>query len=552
MDFDEEALYWLNKKADCQRKQIEKFSKTKGKTHEKTIKAIRFLEWTLNDLKDYDGQIKLYENLINDLEEEESEEDNEKLIDALENYVILLGKEEHELNCFENSAERFEVLDSSYEKLINLIKIKDDKKELLRQMSRWADACQIWMNYEKALEIRQKMVEQMENLEYNSLTADSDRFLEYLYALNDLAKSFSSFHKFDEELQIRQKIVDSMKEWLTKHLDSQMFEEFITASTGLAEIYRKRMNSHRRYRKKGQQNSVTSITEENKELTVRKKFLENLKELFEIHSEVEIASKVIYAATDLINCYCTLKDFDNALKVNAEILKFAQKNFGDYAEETIESMYARGDIYFESGNIAEFEKCYKEVIEILKEKRGEENFEHVVALKNLAGKYSALERYDDAIELGLQIVDIYQRFHSEKISQFIGAYETLADFYEMKGDIENALKYRDKVIDVYNKTWVNYSINSIDSIAQKADTLEKFEKYSEALELRKEVAKIYNTKLKKDFNNENFREYLTEAFEKLIALLEKMNSPEIEKWKLKLDSLENDEYNTDDSDLMED
>ena len=153
-----------------------------------------------------------------------------------------------------------------------------------------------------------------------------------------------------------------------------------------------------------------------------------------------------YFANQLSTVLCALGDYERAIELQEDVVRFYITVFGSEEPDTLTMLNNLAMIYRDVGDVERagqiFEELYKDLSKLL----GEEHPDTLICLGNIASLKIQLEKYDEALEIIEPLYDVRCRVFGKTHPHTLDSLHELAMAYSNVGDFERAGELYSEVI----------------------------------------------------------------------------------------------------------
>lgn len=185
----------------------------------------------------------------------------------------------------------------------------------------------------------------------------------------------------------------------------------------------------------------------------------------------------------------------SAEEFHGKSLKISKSFYGKEAVETATSLNELALVYTEQGKYDEAIWLYKQVIEIDEKTIGKEHHNYAKHLNNLALVYDSQGKYDEAIELCKKAIEIGEKTVGKEHHDHATRLNNLAGVYDSQGKYDEAIRLYKQAMEITGKALGKEHPAYATRLNNLAWVYRSQEKYSEATPLFEEALRILEAKL---------------------------------------------------------
>ena len=202
--------------------------------------------------------------------------------------------------------------------------------------------------------------------------------------------------------------------------------------------------------------------------------------------------------------YSNLGNFSHALEINLKVNELYKEIFGEHHADYLTSLNNLASTYLDLGNYSQALEINLKVVELRKEVLGNKHPDYFSSLNNLGITYSHLGDYSKALEINLKVVELREEVLGTRHPSYLRSLNNLASLYSYLGEYDKALELGLKVRELYEEVLGNRHPEYLASLNNLASKYSDLGNYEEALEVYIEVSE-----LNKEVLGDNHPNYLT-------------------------------------------
>lgn len=213
------------------------------------------------------------------------------------------------------------------------------------------------------------------------------------------------------------------------------------------------------------------------------------KELLETEKDKESVDYTV-RLDDLARVYYHQSRYPEAIELNLEVLKIAEKTVGKESADYAIYLNELARVYDSQGRFEEAIELYQEVLKIAEKTVGTEHSHYATYLNNLARVYDSQGRYDEAIELYKKVTEIDEKTIGKEHPDYAIHLSNLANVFHEQGKYTEAIELFKEALLVQEKTVGKEHPNYTTHMINLATVYENQGKYQDALDLYEQVLRI--------------------------------------------------------------
>ena len=158
-----------------------------------------------------------------------------------------------------------------------------------------------------------------------------------------------------------------------------------------------------------------------------------------------------YFSNQLSSVLCELGDYERAIELQEDVVKFYITAFGSEDADTFTSLNNLAMIYRSAGDVERAEQIFEELYKDLKSLLGDEHPTTLICLGNIASLKIQLEEYGEALQIIEPLYEVKRRVFGEDHPHTLDTLHEIAMIYSNLGDFEKAYALYERVIDLTEK-----------------------------------------------------------------------------------------------------
>ncbi|MGW6688740.1 tetratricopeptide repeat protein [Streptomyces sp. NPDC054961] len=274
----------------------------------------------------------------------------------------------------------------------------------------------------------------------------------------NLAVTYSSLGRYDEALQLKQRVLTARERILgDDHPDTHL------ARANLAVTY-------------------SSLGRHDETLRLEEQVLTAYQRLLgDDHPDTHLARN------NLAVTYSSLGRYDEALRLEEQVLTAYQRLLGDDHPDTHLARNNLAATYSDHGRYDEALQLKQRVLTARERFLGDDHPDTHLARANLAVTYSSLGRHDETLQLEEQVLTAYQRLLGDDHPDAHRARNNLAATYSSLGRHDEALHIKEQVLTAYQRLLGDDHPDTLRARNNLAATYNDLGRHDEALQLEEQV-----------------------------------------------------------------
>jgi tetratricopeptide (TPR) repeat protein len=244
-------------------------------------------------------------------------------------------------------------------------------------------------------------------------------------------------------------------------------------------------------------------------LAEREQRIENLQELLDEFQSLPTEKRDFQTEYDLkdrlANMFWITARHSEAETLRKELIAFIKdKNQQKYAEQ----LNNLALVYYAQGKYDEAIKLYQEALEIAKKTIGTEHSEYATRLHNLAYVYYIQGKYQETIKLYQEVLEIDKKTIGTEHPDYAKCLNNFASVYQAQGKYDKAIKLYQEALEIDKKTvgtehpsYATHLNNLANIYTEQGKYDEAITLYQEALEIDKKTIGTEHPEYAKHLNN---------------------------------------------------